>query len=107
MLRVAVDKRISMRRWLTSDESSSSSWGRALIHLTNTLFVTPGKNAERVRELNPRHGTRRSILYVSRKRFIRELLQSSGIVTRSLTQGVALGWNLLTPSAFLLVRQTS
>ena len=80
----------------------------------NPLFVTRGKtpkgvskfqpratpwepegklsaNSERVRELNPR---------LLEKRFIRELLQSSGIVTGSLTQGVALGWNLLTPPAF-------
>src|SRR5262249_28368082 len=48
----------------------------------------------------------RQVKDLSRSRgFVGELFQSSGIVIGSSTQGVALGWNLLTPSAFTRRRE--
>jgi len=95
-----------MRRWLTVTSVPPLPLGEGINMLDESFIRDARKNAEgvrkfqhratpwepggklfanseRVRELNPRHGTRRSILYVLRERFIRELLQSSGIVTGS------------------------
>jgi hypothetical protein len=88
-----------------------------MTYLSNQQLVeTKTKNAEGVRNLQPRVARVSALPWVTRKSFIatlkgllrlvsmlfniRELFQSSLPEINTVTQGVALGWNLLTPSAF-------